>query len=106
MHWTLPIGDGAAIPPDNTEDGTLASAEPLSPQDPYIAALGRDIPRAKSVVQYIHVSARLGIPSRRLETKAQNMFQMFSRLSSGSCPGIALDKEIVSLMVVAHSGEK
>ena len=60
MHWALPIGDRASgFPPDSTEDGTFANAQPLSPTDPYITALARDLPRAKSVVQYIHVSALL-----------------------------------------------
>ena len=53
MHWALPTGDHARVfPPDNTEDSTPASVEPLCPNDPYITALARDIPRAKAIVTY------------------------------------------------------
>ena len=75
MHCTLPFGDHAYVFPQVDETGVVSVASPGAthckselretlekddvPLTLYAPALARDIPRAQSVVRYIHVSALL-----------------------------------------------
>ena len=75
MHWALPTGDVAYAFPEVDETGVVSAASPAAtgwksePREPskkdraplalHASALARDLPRAKSVVRYIHISAFL-----------------------------------------------
>ncbi|MGI6458694.1 MAG: hypothetical protein ACOX5J_01115 [Candidatus Hydrogenedentales bacterium] len=101
IHWALPIGDAAAIPPDNTEADTFANAQPLSPNDPYITALARDLPRARIVVQYIHVSALLtGTRQSAGFLKTTEAFLVrFCSGETGECATASPAQVLVSLLM-------
>jgi hypothetical protein len=82
MPWALPIDDGAYAFPEVDETRVISAASPAAtdcksePRETskkdrvaltlYAPALARDIPRAQSVAQYIHVSALLAGTSKSL----------------------------------------
>lgn len=101
IHWALPIGDAAyAFPPDNPESGTLINAQPLSPKDPYIIALARDLPRAKSVVQFAGIASLL----RKWDEAACSAhitLNVVSRLhgsASGECSESSVEDSLTRLL--------
>jgi hypothetical protein len=101
MHWALPAGDRACVfPPDNTEAGTFASAELLSPNEPCTTTLARALPRAKSVVRYIHVSALLaGTPeSLALSDSANTVLGALCSAPGTECSTDSLAKALEGLL--------
>ncbi|MGI6459616.1 MAG: hypothetical protein ACOX5J_05910 [Candidatus Hydrogenedentales bacterium] len=100
MQWVLPIGDRACVfPPDNTEAGTFASAELLSPNEPCTTTLARVFPWAQSVVRYIHVSALLaGTPdAHALSDSADATLRCLLGEVGADCPMAPRTKRLSSL---------
>ncbi len=116
MHWALPTGDRAYAFPQVAETGIVSVALPGATDckseprealekdgDPltlYASALARNLPRAKSVVRYIHVSALLaGTPkSLAISDSSNTVLGALCSVTGAACSTKPIGKALEGLL--------
>ncbi len=116
MHWALPTVDSAYAFPQVDETGIISAASPAAtdcksepretskkdrvPLTLYASALARNLPRAKSVVRYIHVSALLaGTPkSLAISDSSNTVLGALCSVTGAACSTKPIGKALEGLL--------